>query len=79
MLISVLEKINDFNEMIFAPIDNLVGNLPLEEWVLDAITDSLHLLPFLFFIFVFSVFVHHHCTNLKRQTEQIDKAFRILV
>lgn len=52
MLISVLEKINDFNEMIFAPIDNLVGNLPLEEWVLDAITDSLHLLPFLFFIFV---------------------------
>lgn len=52
MLISILEKINNFNEMIFAPIDNLIGNLPFEEWIADAITDSLHLLPFLFFIFV---------------------------
>ena len=52
MLISVLEKINDFNEMIFAPIDGLIEKLPLEEWMADAIVDSLHLLPFLFFIFV---------------------------
>lgn len=52
MFISVLEKINDVNEMIFAPIDGWVENLPLEEWIADAIIDSLHLLPFLFFIFV---------------------------
>ena len=52
MLISVLEKINDLNEMIFAPLDGIIEKLPLEEWVADAIIDSLHLLPFLFFIFV---------------------------
>lgn len=51
MLISVLEKINELNEMIFAPIDGLIENLPLEDWIADAIIDSLHLLPFLFFIF----------------------------
>ena len=43
MLISILEKINNFNEMIFAPIDNLIEHLPLEEWIADAIVDSLHL------------------------------------
>ena len=52
MLISILEKINDFNEFIFSPIDHLIEKMPLEEWVADAICDSLHLLPFLFFIFV---------------------------
>jgi len=52
MLISVLEKINNLNEMIFAPIDGLIEKLPLEEWISDAIIDSLHLLPFLFFIFI---------------------------
>ncbi len=52
MLISILKKLNDLNEMIFAPIDNLIEHLPLEEWITDAIVDSLHLLPFLFFIFI---------------------------
>lgn len=52
MLISILEKINDFNEMVFAPLDGIIEKLPLEEWITDAIVDSLHLLPFLFFIFV---------------------------
>lgn len=52
MLISILEKINNLNEWIFSPLDSLIEKLPFEEWVLDAITDSLHLLPFLFFIFI---------------------------
>ena len=52
MLISILEKINEINEMIFAPLDGIIEKLPLEEWITDAIVDSLHLLPFLFFIFV---------------------------
>lgn len=52
MLISILEKINDLNEMIFAPLDGLIEKLPLEEWISDAIIDSLNLLPFLFFIFI---------------------------
>ena len=52
MLLSILNGINNFNELIFGPIDGLIEKLPLEEWVADAIIDSLHLLPFLFFIFV---------------------------
>ena len=52
MLLSILEKINDFNEFIFSPLDGLIEKLPFEECVSDAIIDSLHLLPFLFFIFV---------------------------
>lgn len=52
MLISVLEKINSCNELIFSPLDNFISSFPLEDWVADAITDSLHMLPFLFLIFV---------------------------
>ncbi len=52
MLISILEKINGLNEAIFAPIDNLVEKLPLADWALDGICDSIHLIPFLFFVFL---------------------------
>ena len=52
MLMSILEKINNFNEFIFAPVDNLVEKLPLADWVLDALCDSIHLIPFLFFVFL---------------------------
>ena len=52
MLISLLEYINNLNERIFAPVDKLIELLPFEEWILDAILDSIHLLPFLFIIFV---------------------------
>ena len=52
MLITVLEKINNFNEFIFAPLDKMVSTLPFEDWAIDAITDSFNLLPFLFFIFL---------------------------
>lgn len=52
MLISVLEKINSIYESLFTPIDSLVERLPIADWALDAICDSIHLLPFLFIVFV---------------------------
>ena len=52
MILSILEKINDLNEKFFAPIDGMIENLPFDEWVNDAVIDSFHLLPFLFFIFI---------------------------
>lgn len=52
MLISFLEKINGLYEKLFSPIDGLIGTLPLADWIIDAVTDSIHLLPFLFIIFV---------------------------
>ena len=52
MLISLIEKINSINEFLFAPIDNIVEKLPFADWAVDAICDSIHLIPFLFFVFL---------------------------
>ena len=52
MLVSFIDKINEFNEWIFAPIDGLVEKLPFADWVVDAVCDSIHLLPFLFLVFL---------------------------
>ena len=52
MLIQILTKINSLNEFIFAPVDNFIEKLPLADWALDAICDSIHLIPFLFFVFL---------------------------
>lgn len=52
MLLSFINKINSLNDYIFSPLDNIIENLPFEEWILDAVIDSIHLLPFLFVIFV---------------------------
>ena len=52
MLISILEKINGLYEGIFSPLDSLIKKLPLADWIIDAFCDSIHLLPFLFIIFV---------------------------
>ena len=52
MLVSVINKINEFNEWMFSPIDGLIEKLPFADWVIDAICDSVHLLPFLFIVFL---------------------------
>ena len=60
MLISILEKINGLYEGIFAPVDELVEKLPLAEWITDAICDSIHLLPFLFIIFLLIEIIEYY-------------------
>lgn len=52
MLISLLNKINSFNEWLFEPVDSIIEKLPFADWVVDAICDSVHLLPFLFIVFL---------------------------
>lgn len=52
MLIPLINKINNFNEWIFSPIDRMIEKLPFADWVIDGICDSVHLLPFLFLVFV---------------------------
>lgn len=37
---------------IFGPLDSLIGKLSMADWAKDALTDSLHMVPFLFIIFV---------------------------
>ncbi len=76
MILYLIEKINSLNEYIFAPLDGLIEKLPFDEWVLDAIVDSIHLLPFLFFIFVvieilefyFSKKIHYLIQNTKKRS-----------
>lgn len=52
MLISILERINELYESFFAPLDTLIEKLPFADWAIDAVCDSIHLLPFLFLVFV---------------------------
>ncbi len=52
MLITILEKINGLYESFFAPLDLILEKLPIADWAVDAICDSIHLLPFLFIVFI---------------------------
>ena len=52
MLVKLIQNINNLNEFLFAPIDKIIGNLPCADWAIDAICDSIHLIPFLFFVFL---------------------------
>lgn len=52
MLVGVINKISELNELIFSPVDGLIEKLPFADWVIDAICDSVHLLPFLFAVFL---------------------------
>lgn len=66
IIVSLLKRINDINEFLFSPIDGMIEKLPLDEWAQDAIIDSIHLLPFLFFVFViieFLEFKYSHAIN----------------
>ena len=51
MILELLQKLNNFNEFIFSPVDGWIDGLSAADWVKDAIIDSLHMLPFLLFIF----------------------------
>lgn len=52
MFVSILEKINNLNEFLFAPIDGIIEKLSIASWATDAICDSIHLIPFLFLVFL---------------------------
>ena len=76
MIISLINKINSINEFLFSPFDGIIEKLPFDEWVVDAITDSFHLLPFLFLIFVliellefyFSEKIHYLIKHTKKRS-----------
>lgn len=51
MLISILNKINEINEGLFASFDGVIGNFGMPDWLCDAILDSFHILPLLFIVF----------------------------
>lgn len=63
ILLNTVTFLNKINEYFFAPADMLVDKLPFAEWVVDALKDSIHMLPFLFFIFVFIELIEYFYSN----------------
>lgn len=53
MLMHFYQKFLGLNDFIFGGIDQFIENLGFADWVCDAIIDSIHTLPFLFFVFLF--------------------------
>ena len=49
---NIIKSINDYTETIFSPIDGLIENLTIADWLKDALIDSFHLLPLLFIVFL---------------------------
>lgn len=52
MLISILNRINEINEGMFAGFDGIIENFGMPDWLCDAILDSFHILPLLFIVFL---------------------------
>lgn len=52
LIIKLVTLLNSINEFLYARVDLLIEKLPFAEWIIDAIKDSIHMLPFLFIIFV---------------------------
>lgn len=63
ILIKTISLLNNINEAIFSPIDGLIEKMPLADWMIDAFIDSIHMLPFLFFIFVIIEIIEYFYSN----------------
>lgn len=63
ILLNTVTFLNKINEYFFAPIDLIVDKLPFAEWIVDALKDSIHMVPFLFFIFVFIELIEYFYSN----------------
>ena len=50
--IKLLEYFVKFNDWLFSPVDGFVEKIPLPDWALDAVLDSIHMLGFLFVVFL---------------------------
>jgi len=52
VLLEILNSFDKINELLFGNLDNFIEGLSVADWIKDALCDSVHLIPFLFFIFV---------------------------
>ena len=63
MIIEFLSKFEGINELLFGWFDNIIESLTIADWAKDAICDSVHLIPFLFIIFVFIEIFENYFSN----------------
>lgn len=67
MLSDFYEKLSSLNTFLFSGVDKLIENTGLPDWVCDAVIDSVHTLPFLFFIFVFiEIFEYYYANKINK-------------
>ena len=52
MIIQFLNACNLLNDKLFEGVDGLISSIPMADWLLDAILDSIHTLPLLFIVFL---------------------------
>lgn len=52
IIIDILQFFIKLNDAVFSGIDILITKLPLSDWLIDALIDSIHMIPFLLFIFI---------------------------
>lgn len=67
MFLSFFEKINMINEFMFSGLDRFIESLGMPDWMCDAFIDSVHILPFLFLVFVFiELFEYFYADKINR-------------
>ena len=75
MLINFLETFESINDKMFGTFDGFIENLPVAEYIQDAICDSVHLIPFLFIIFllieVFENYFSDEIKNLSKGSKKL--------
>lgn len=63
IFLNILKFFAGMNNIFFSKTDGLISLLPLPYWAIDGIQDSVHMLPFLFLIFVFIEIVEFYFSD----------------
>jgi hypothetical protein len=62
------------NDKMFGGLDGVIEGLPITEWMADAICDSIHLVPFLFIIFlIIEIFENYFSDEIKNLSKSSKK------
>lgn len=63
MLVDIIKFMVNLNDKLFFIADSLIRKLSLPDWTLDAIIDSVHMLPFLIVIFFLIEFIEFYYSD----------------
>lgn len=72
--IKSIKTLLETSNFIFYPIDSFIEKIQMADWIKDALIDSLHMLPFLFIIFLVIEFIEYFfadkMTSLIKQSDK---------
>ena len=63
MLVDIIQFLVKLNDKLFFAADSLLERLPLPDWAIDAVIDSMHMLPFLVVIFFVIEFIEYYYSD----------------